>query len=116
MVILSSNKPWPLSLTRKEKGGISPYTPRSDFNIVVAGIPVLIIEVNSDAGKMDRRRMLLQGSCLVRLGNSLRKTESPPFIIKAIYIDEHYRAFEYTMYQLESEVSDCSAYCQMIRH
>ena len=47
--------------------------------------------------------MFLQGSCLVRLGNSLRKTESPPFVVKAIYIDEHYRALEYTLYQPESE-------------
>jgi hypothetical protein len=43
--------------------------------------------------------MFLQGSCLVRLGNSLRKTGSPPFMVRAIYIDEHYCALEYTLYQ-----------------
>jgi capsid protein len=65
----------------------------------MAGIPVLILEVNSDANHSDQYRMFLQGSCIVRLGNSLRKSESPPFMVKAIYIDENYRALEYTLYE-----------------
>ena len=58
--------------------------------------------------------MFLQGSCLVRLGDSLRKTDSPPFMVKAIYIDEHYRAFEYTLYQLEYETPEQSEVSQVI--
>ena len=61
-------------------------------------LPVLLLEVHS-AGKGDRERMLLQASCLVRLGNSLFKDGSSQFIIKAIYIDKDFRAIEYTFYQ-----------------
>ena len=64
-------------------------------------LPVLLVEVNSVNGEADRSRMLLQGACLVRLGNSLVTPESR-FILKAIYIDENYRAIEHTMYQPEN--------------
>jgi hypothetical protein len=70
--------------------------------MVVNSLPVLLLEVNSDARGGDRRRMLLQGACLVRLGNSLLKPKSR-FLVKAIYIDEHYRAVEYTMYRQENQ-------------
>ena len=67
------------------------------------GIPVLILEVTSDVSKHDMWHMFLQGTCLVHLGNSLLKPGSPPFIVRAIYIDQDYYASEYTLYQADSQ-------------
>jgi hypothetical protein len=41
--------------------------------------------------------MLLQASCLVRLGNALKKEEG--FVTRAIYIDGSYHVTEYTFFQ-----------------
>jgi hypothetical protein len=98
----SSNKAWPFHLLIERGNRLSRYQPHSDFCMVVNSLPVLLLEVNSDARGGDRRRMLLQGACLVRLGNSLLKPKSR-FLVKAIYIDEHYRAVEYTMYRQENQ-------------
>jgi hypothetical protein len=44
--------------------------------------------------------MLLQGACLVRLGNALLNVRGPSdFTIKAIYINRNYEATEYTLFQ-----------------
>ncbi|KAH9024108.1 hypothetical protein EDB85DRAFT_2150720 [Lactarius pseudohatsudake] len=44
-------------------------------------------------------RMLLQASCLVRLGNMLLANSQTSFFVKAIYIDGEYEAIEYTLFQ-----------------
>lgn len=82
------------------------YRPCSDFSIVIRGFPVLILEVTSDPHNSDMTRMLLQASCLVRLGNSLLKTKSQDFLIKAIYIDSDYVATDYTLFLNKSDPND----------
>jgi hypothetical protein len=49
--------------------------------------------------------MLLQASCLVRLGKALLPDKSS-FFAKAIYVNHDYCATEYTLYQRGSECSD----------
>ena len=61
------------------------------------GFPVLILEMCSSTQQEDERRMKLQAACLVRLGNALM--QSPEYVTKAIYIDDDYRATEYTFFQ-----------------
>jgi hypothetical protein len=41
--------------------------------------------------------MLLQASCLARLGNMLMTNRSSAFFVKAIYIDRHYCVVEHTL-------------------
>lgn len=50
--------------------------------------------------------MLLQASCLVRLGNALLTDRSSTFFVKAIYIDQRRHAVEYTLYQRGSKTCD----------
>ncbi|KAH9033080.1 hypothetical protein EDB85DRAFT_2145124 [Lactarius pseudohatsudake] len=102
---------WSLSLFVKavedEGGQLSQYVPRSDFSVSISGLPYLLLEVASDKVKgRDKTCMLLQASCIVRLGNALLTDKSPTFFIRAIYIDHRYRAFEYTLYQKQSKPDD----------
>lgn len=97
-----SNKSWPLPLVINQTNVPSSYKPRNDFVINSRGLPVLLLEVTSDSGgETDRNRMLLQGSCIVRLGESLLKANSPKFLVKAIYIDDNFCADEYTLFTRE---------------
>ncbi|KAI9435775.1 kinase-like domain-containing protein, partial [Lactarius indigo] len=50
--------------------------------------------------------MLLQASCLVRLGNALLTDKSSTFVVKAIHINHDYYAAEYTLYQKGSGPDD----------
>ena len=44
--------------------------------------------------------MLLQAGCIICLGNILLKSRAPSdFIVKAFYIDNHYKAIKYTVFQ-----------------
>ncbi|KAH9024723.1 hypothetical protein EDB84DRAFT_1564324 [Lactarius hengduanensis] len=102
---------WSLSLFVKavedEGGQLSQYAPHSDFSVSISGLPYLLLEVASDKVKgRDKTRMLLQASCIVRLGNALLTDKSPTFFVRAIYIDHRYRAFEYTLYQRQSKPDD----------
>jgi hypothetical protein len=65
--------------------------------MIANGIPLLLLEVSSDSSETDKDRMLLQASCLVRLGNALM--EKPEFLVKAIYIDDNFKATEFTLFQ-----------------
>ncbi|KAI9437733.1 hypothetical protein H4582DRAFT_2058047 [Lactarius indigo] len=56
--------------------------------------------------KRDQYWMLLQASCLVRLGNALILDKSPTFFVKVFYINYDYHVDEYTLYQKGSEPSD----------
>ncbi|KAH9034851.1 kinase-like domain-containing protein [Lactarius pseudohatsudake] len=98
-----SNKPWPLNLCVSVHDKPYRYTPRSDFSIILNGLPVLLLEVSSDPGRADERRMLLEAACLVRLGNSLLRTASRNFLVKAIYIDANYHAIEHTLFQRDTQ-------------
>ncbi|KAI0290942.1 hypothetical protein B0F90DRAFT_442426 [Multifurca ochricompacta] len=68
------------------------------------------MEVTSHEGgiqdnQSDQNRMILQGSCLARLGNVLTsEPNSDPVVIVAIFIDKDLIAHEYLMYQPPSEV------------
>ncbi|KAH9033076.1 hypothetical protein EDB85DRAFT_2145118 [Lactarius pseudohatsudake] len=98
--------PWPFSLAIE--GLLEDvqyrYTPHSDFSIGIEDFPYLLLSVSS--GKPHRgylHRMLLQASCLVRLGNALLNDRSSTFFVKAIYINCHYHVVEYTLYQRGSK-------------
>ncbi|KAH9015370.1 hypothetical protein EDB85DRAFT_2156742 [Lactarius pseudohatsudake] len=95
--------PWAFGLAVKvphESSHLFQYVPRSDFSISLSDLPHLLLEVNSDAEKKrDMNRMLLQASCLVRLGNALLANSQTSFFVKAIYIDGEYEAIEYTLFQ-----------------
>ncbi|KAH9012004.1 hypothetical protein EDB85DRAFT_1900657 [Lactarius pseudohatsudake] len=81
---MAFNKPWPFPLVVKyDDDTLYQYTPRSDFLRIA----------------QDESRMLLQGACIVRLGNALLNDPSNKFIVKAIYIDEQYDVNEYTLFQ-----------------
>ncbi|KAI9430428.1 kinase-like domain-containing protein, partial [Lactarius indigo] len=84
------------------------YTPRSDFSITLNGLLVLLLEVSSDSSGADECRMLLQAACLVRLGNSLLRTTSRNYLVKAIYINPHYEAVEHTLFQRDTRAGHIS--------
>ncbi|KAI0294661.1 hypothetical protein B0F90DRAFT_1274453 [Multifurca ochricompacta] len=105
---------WPFPLLarlRNEQNKLRLYHPRSDFRLDIRGFPHCIMEVTSHEGgrrnnQSDQNQMFLQGSCLARLGNVLRKTSEPnsdPVVITAIIIDRELFAHEYLMYQPPSE-------------
>ncbi|KAI9444458.1 hypothetical protein H4582DRAFT_2052768 [Lactarius indigo] len=72
------------------------YTPRSDALFTIEGFPYILFE----------HRMLLQASCLVRLGNALVSDKSPTFFVKAFYINYDYHVDEYTLFQKGSDPID----------
>ncbi|KAI9442137.1 hypothetical protein H4582DRAFT_2054657 [Lactarius indigo] len=83
------------------------YTPRSDALFTIEGFPYILFEVSSDKfRKRDQHRMLLQASCLVRLGNALVSDKSPTFFVKAFYINYDYHVDEYTLFQKGSDPID----------
>lgn len=56
--------------------------------------------MNSGTGQGDEIHMLLQAGCIICLGNILLKSRAPSdFIVKAFYIDNHYKAIKYTVFQ-----------------
>jgi hypothetical protein len=103
----NSDIPWSFGLVVKAGQGTKnrfQYTPRSDFSLSIDGFPHVILEISSDKiKKRDHNRMLLQASCLVRLGNMLIADKSSTFFIKAIYIDHDFTAIEYTLFQSGSD-------------
>ncbi|KAI9449743.1 hypothetical protein BJY52DRAFT_1227617 [Lactarius psammicola] len=79
--------------------------PNYQFRLFVlsrGNVPILLLEVDSTPpNEVDRHRMILQAACLVRMGNALLNDRSPTYIVKAIFIDQNYKATEYTLYQKE---------------
>ena len=101
---LHSDKSWLLRLVIEEDHDrLHQYTPQSDFSMVVDDFPVLLCEVCSDASETDKTCMLLQASCLVRLGTALAGDST--FFVKAIYINDNYTATKYTLFQGTDPVS-----------
>ncbi len=76
------------------------YTPHNDFHMRINNFPHILFEVNSDPGQHDRIRLLLQASCMCRIGNWLRASTSRKLItIMAVYVDQHFKAHQYLLYQ-----------------
>ena len=106
LILLHSGTKWPFPLVVKTSGEKYQYSPMSDFHMRIRGFPHLVLEVISQTAGGDRFRMLLQASCLARLGNMLRKQSSKPVVIMAIYIDNYFRATEYLLYQPETSSAE----------
>lgn len=87
------------------------HTPRPDFHMRIQDFPHILLVVASQKNESDRYRMLLQASCLARLGNTLRPSKlNEPVVIMAIYVDNLFRAHQHLVYQpvqMSHEVS-CS--------
>ena len=75
------------------------YTPKSDASLRINNFTHLILKVNSDKAQSDRIQMLLQATCLARLGNVVRQDPARPFVVSAIYIDDILCAHWYLVYQ-----------------
>jgi hypothetical protein len=90
----------PFHLVVEADGQNSKYSPRSDFHMCFNDFPHLLLEVNSQSNESDRYRMLLQASCISRIGNWLRaSTSRNPIVNIAIYIDKNYKAIQHLLYQ-----------------
>jgi hypothetical protein len=78
----------------------------NDFRLETGKFSFCLLEVVSSkkAGlenQSDLWRMILQASCLARLGNKLRRNTDDPVVIVAIFIDSQLQAHEYLVYQPE---------------
>ncbi len=76
----------------------------NDFRLEIGHFPHCLLEVASGKkGRLDDQtdcwRMILQASCLARLGNRLRRNAENPVVIVAIYIDFELQAHMFLMYQ-----------------
>ncbi|KAH9012536.1 hypothetical protein EDB85DRAFT_2158946 [Lactarius pseudohatsudake] len=101
--------PWPFSLTAEIIQGdtLYQYTPCSSFSISTKRFPFLLLGVSSGTSQTeDVHFMLLQASCLVRLGNALLMDKSSTFVVKAIHVNHDYYATEYTLYKKGSGPDD----------
>ena len=97
---IASSGLWDITLVADVSGEKCKYTPKNDLSLRINDVPHLVLEIVSDEAQSDRNRMLLQASCLARLGNGLRRDKkADPFIISAIYIDKTLRATWYLLYQ-----------------
>jgi len=97
-----SRNPWsfPLLVESREEARTFRYTQMNDFRLEIGSFSHCILEVVSGTNQADRWRMLLQASCLARLGNKLRSNDAnDPVVIMAIYIDSNLQAHEYLVYQ-----------------
>lgn len=65
----------------------------------IRDFPHFLLEVNSEPNEGDCIRMLLQASCIARIGNWLRASTSGIIVIMAVYIDKHFRAHQYLLCQ-----------------
>lgn len=68
------------------------------MHMTLDGYPILFLEIQSVDAGVEQQRMQLQAACLVRLGSALL-SESDEFVVKAIYIDNNFRAIEHTLHQ-----------------
>ncbi|KAI9507571.1 kinase-like domain-containing protein [Russula earlei] len=70
----------------------------SDFHLRIRSFPHLVLEVSSSSSETDKHRMLLQASCLARIGNNLRKSDDAVTIM-AIYVDSSFQAVQHLVNQ-----------------
>lgn len=76
----------------------------NDFRLEIEHFSFCLLEVvSSKKAELDSQadlwRMILQASCLARLGNKLRVKTDDPVVIVAIFIDSQLQAHEYLVYQ-----------------
>src|SRR5216684_4690464 len=107
-----SRTSWPfplLAVAREGKPTMYRYTPMNDFHLAIEHFPYCLLEVVSGkkAGlenQADCWRLVLQASCLARLGNKFRRNTNHPVVIMGIYIDSELYAHEFLVYQ--PDISD----------
>jgi hypothetical protein len=102
---MCSDVPWPFPLVVEigQDDAMYQYNPCSNFSINIKDFPYLLVGVSSnESQKGNVNFMLLQASCLVRLGNALLR-DKYAFFAKAIYVNQDYSAVEYTLYQRGSQ-------------
>ena len=110
---------FPLVAFGKEESVKYLYTPLSNFRLDIRKFPHFILEVVSgDKPTLEKQndlwQMILQASCLARLGNEMRtdaKVTGDPVVIMAVYIDKELNAHEYLVYQ--PDVSDKKVWSQI---
>jgi len=76
----------------------------NDFRLEIGHFSRCLLEVVSVKkarleDQTDLWRMILQASCLARLGNKMRHKTEDPVVIVAIYIDSQLQVHEYLVYQ-----------------
>ena len=101
-----SNKPWEISLIISCQDSLTSYVPQSNFHIALRNFPNLLLEVNSNSNQGDKNRMLVQGTCLIRLGNALKVGGPSNFMVKAIYINNSFKATKYMLFQWQWQVAE----------
>jgi len=89
----------------------------NDFRLEIENFSFCLLEVVSGkkAGlesQTDLWRMILQASCLARLGNKLRHITDEPVVIVCVYIDAQLQAHEYLVYQ--PDISNKKVRTQMV--
>ena len=76
----------------------------NDFRMEIENFSFCLLDVVSSkkaglGSQTDLWRMILQASCLARLGNKLRRNTDDPVVIVVIYINSQLQAHEYLVYQ-----------------
>ncbi len=100
LIRCDSNTLFPFHLVIEAPGQNFMYSPRSDFHMCIKDFPHILLEVKSEQNQSDRYRMVLQASCICRIGNWLRApTYGKQIVIMAVYVDEDFNAFQYLLYQ-----------------
>ncbi|KAG8817845.1 hypothetical protein FRC17_011066 [Serendipita sp. 399] len=97
--LFSFRSPWKFPLVAEITDSTERYRvdPVGDARLQVGALPYMILEVASKNTETGRYRMLLQASCLAKLGTHLSTDKSRPFIVTAIYIDDRMQASRYLM-------------------
>ncbi|KAG8830988.1 signal transducing kinase of the PAK [Serendipita sp. 399] len=95
--VFSFQSRWVFPLVAEIPGFTKKYkvNPISSAQIRVGALPYMILEVASNSAESDRYRMLLQASCLTKVGGHLSTNTTKPFVVTAIYIDDKMRASRY---------------------
>ena len=79
---IASGALWDFPLMSDTQGEQAKYTSKNDASLRIKNLV-------SNRAESDCIRMLVQASCLTRLGNALRKNpDGDPFIVSAIYVDD----------------------------
>lgn len=107
MLTISREAHWSFALVGQvggSDGSHYSYRPKNDYMFLLNGYPLIIIEICSKDNESDRFRMLLQGSLLVRVMNSIKSTGT--FVAMAIYIKNDFVAKRYLIYQLDRKKPD----------
>ena len=108
MLTISSEAVWSFALVGQvggPNGARYSYRYESDYMFLLNDYPVIIIEICSLDNEADRFRMLLEGSLLVRVMNSIKRTGS--FVTMAIYVTNEFVAKRYLNFQQTGRNQTC---------